>query len=206
MRASVLAGILLLLGSGLVPVSSSLERTTPVSAPSPLKATAGAGVGPGSDFNGDGYADLAVAACTMPTTQTFHSGLSASFTGRRMVSPLPEIRYGSSTFPMKATPFRLVGDIAAADFDGDGFTDLAVGLYPSDPELVPLTGAIRILYGSAGLQRGRSQLWTSASSGLPAFHGSDDYSFGKAWSPPTLATRGVTIWRSERLNETVAVK
>ena len=38
--------------------------------------------------------------------------------------------------------------LAAGDFNGDGFGDLAVGV-PSESEVSPFAGAVNVLYGSA---------------------------------------------------------
>ena len=185
MRASALAVVLLLLGGGLAPVSASGGAGhTDSQARDCRSRQAGLGQGSraGSDFNGDGYADLAVRGMHYASNANLpHWVVSVIYGSPHGLTVARNQVWRQLDFPDEATPLRLVGDIAAGDFDGDGFTDLAVGLYPSDPEVAPLTGAVRILYGSgAGLQRGRSQLWTSASPGLPAFAGSEDSSFGSS--------------------------
>jgi FG-GAP repeat len=55
-----------------------------------------------------------------------------------------------------------------ADFNGDGFDDLAVGAPFEDLGGVRGAGAVNVLYGSAtGLTGGGSQLFTQDSPGVP---------------------------------------
>src|SRR5438105_1498556 len=55
-----------------------------------------------------------------------------------------------------------------ADFNGDGFGDLAVGVPGKDVKGHPDAGAVNVIYGSAnGLTATGNQYWTEASSGLP---------------------------------------
>ena len=57
--------------------------------------------------------------------------------------------------------------LVAADFDGDGYADLAIGT-PMEDLRVPDAGAVHVLYGSAdGLTADRSQVWRQDSPGLP---------------------------------------
>ena len=57
--------------------------------------------------------------------------------------------------------------LAAGDFDGDGFWDLAIGAPVDDVGAVPSAGAVNVLYGSAsGLTAAGDQRWTQDSSGV----------------------------------------
>jgi hypothetical protein len=72
----------------------------------------------------------------------------------------------------------LVGIVAAraalaqsnvrADFNGDGFTDLAVGVLFEDAGRVPSVGAVNVLYGSpaGGLSAAANQLWHQERGGI----------------------------------------
>ena len=52
-------------------------------------------------------------------------------------------------------------------FDGDGFTDLAVGVWQEGVGEVPSAGAVNVLYGSAGgLTANGNQAWTQNSPGI----------------------------------------
>jgi hypothetical protein len=58
--------------------------------------------------------------------------------------------------------------LTAADFDGDGFADLVIGVEEEDLEgLDEDTGAVQVLYGGAsGLSDAGNQLWTQDSPGV----------------------------------------
>ncbi len=61
----------------------------------------------------------------------------------------------------RAPPHKVGGD-----FDGDGFSDLAVGVPGEGPQ--EEEGAVNVLYGSAtGLKAAHNQLWTEDSPGVP---------------------------------------
>jgi hypothetical protein len=104
-----------------------------------------------SDFNRDGYADLAVAA-----------------EGRPDLTVLRGSRRGLTARSARVIALRERGDAAAlvgADFNRDGFGDLAVGQPWRDPDRrdadseFPGSGAIRVLFGSPrGLVAGRERI------------------------------------------------
>ena len=62
---------------------------------------------------------------------------------------------------------RFAASLAAADFDHDGFADLAAGAPFETVGTIPEAGAVSVLYGSAGgLSRAGGQLFTQNSPGL----------------------------------------
>jgi hypothetical protein len=116
-----------------------------------------------SDFNGDGYGDLAVGA-------PFEDAGAFDDTGSVSVV------YGSSTglsstsnqwFDQAATGSAsdATGDTfgwseSTGDFNGDGFADLAVGVPFKEVGAATDAGAVSILYGSpSGLDAAGSQQW-----------------------------------------------
>ena len=120
-----------------------------------------------SDFNGDGYADLAV-------------GAPGNNRGNGVVNVIPGGAHGlrgkASTAWSQDTPgVTGVADhdsfgaaLASADFNRDGYADLAVGS-PNDSRGASSTGGVNVLYGSSrGLKGAGGQYWQPASSGLPA--------------------------------------
>ena len=127
-----------------------------------------------ADFNGDGAADLAVAApgeslgagqASAGVVQVLYGssgGLTA--TGSQLwsqdtagVAGVAEARDGFG------------GALATGDFNADGRADLAVGV-PSENATAPMvfgTGVVHVLYGSAaGLTTTGSQLWSQDSPGV----------------------------------------
>ncbi len=124
------------------------------------------------DFNGDRYADLAV-------------GVAYEDIGTAAEGGAVHILYGSSPNGLVATGNQLwhqgspgvegvveSGDrfgaaLAAGDFDGDGYDDLAVGVPDEDIEPESSAGAVNVLYGSsAGLTATGNQIWYEGYNGL----------------------------------------
>lgn len=123
------------------------------------------------DFNGDQWGDLAIGvpgetvggvrrAGAVQVLYGGPSGLSA--VGNQLWSQ------ESAGVEGQAEPDDLFGvTIAAADFDGDGFGDLAVGVPFEDHGSVLDGGLVHLLYGSpSGLQSTRSQTWSQKSDGV----------------------------------------
>lgn len=180
MRGSSLAAVLLLVVTSPTAAAATSDAPTVVTTRSDHRAPASARAVP--DFNGDGYADLTVQGMHYAKNANLpHWVVSVIYGSSRGLTAARNQAWTQLDFPDEGQTLRLVGDTTTGDFDGDGFTDLAVGLYPSDPEVIPLTGAVRILYGSrAGLQKGRARLLTSTTPGLPPFSAAEDYSFGSS--------------------------
>src|SRR2546423_13962095 len=79
---------------------------------------------------------------------------------------------GQSAASFGATgPTRTAAAAAArarADFNGDGFSDMAVGVSAETLGGQDRAGAVNVIYGSAtGLAPAGNQFWTQASSGVP---------------------------------------
>jgi hypothetical protein len=139
------------------------------------------------DFDDDGFADLAVGVPgeSLGTAESVGAvnvlyGSTTGLTGS-----------GSQTFTQNTSGVvstAEVGDsfgdaLTAGDFDGDGFTDLAVGASGESVGSVldgRHAGAVNVLYGStAGLTGSGSQLFTQDSSGVGSTVERDD-AFGFA--------------------------
>ena len=162
-------------------------------------AEATADAGPETDFNGDGYGDLAVGvlnesingkanAGSVNVVYGSASGISATATpDQRFFQDLAGIE-GVSKLDDK-----LGTDVATADFNGDGYDDLAAGA-PGDDYGSPATGSVNVIYGSSGGLSATAvradQIWTGSSPGLndivladcspPAIPDLPIQSFGKA--------------------------
>jgi hypothetical protein len=115
-----------------------------------------------SDFNGDGFADLAVRASeAVHVLYGSPAGLTA--VGNQLWSQDSPGIEGVTRAGIRTDGFG--GSLAAGDFNGDGFGDLAVGV-PSESE-ANHGGAINVIYGSAdGLTSAGNQLWSQRSTGV----------------------------------------
>jgi hypothetical protein len=131
------------------------------------------------DFDGDGFADLAV-------------GVSLEDVGAVVDAGAVNVLYGSAggltgagsqLFTQdspgvisRAEPQDDFGDaLGAGDFDGDGFADLAVGVHREDVSTAAGAGAVNVLYGTAvGLTGTGSQFLTQDSGGVPGVVEPDD--------------------------------
>jgi len=123
------------------------------------------------DFDGDGYDELAIGVPGKDVDGTVNAGITA-------------VLYGSPTgLTADRTQFWCQGNIgagdgmetndsfgeelAANDFDDDGYDDLAIGSYGESIDGTLMAGAVSVLYGHpSGLTNQRSQFWHQESPGI----------------------------------------
>jgi FG-GAP repeat len=131
---------------------------------SPVEAEDGFGAALATgDFDDDGFADLATGA----PGEEFRSGVVSVLFG----SAAGLTRVGGQVFSQVGgaveTNDAFGGSLAAADYDQDGFADLAAGAPFETVGSVLDAGAVSVLYGSVGgLTRTGGQLFTQNSPGL----------------------------------------
>ncbi len=121
------------------------------------------------NFNGDGFGDLAVGAPGEDVGPVRDAGavsvLYGSASGLSGVGTQLFTQNSPGVGSSAETGDAFGAALAAGDFNGDGFADLAVGV-PFEVGVVR-AGAVNVLYGSAaGLSGVGSQLWTQNSPGV----------------------------------------
>jgi hypothetical protein len=139
-----------------------------------------------SDFNGDGFSDLAVGVRGEGVGGVSDTGAVNVLYGTGV--GLDDV--GNQFWDQEGTGSASNGvddgfgfAAASGDFDRDGFADLAVGVPGKEVGGVALAGAVSVLYGSpAGLLAAGSQQWDQNSANVEGDAGTEDF-FG--WSVAT---------------------
>jgi len=144
------------------------------------------------DFDGDGHDDLAV-------------GVPYEHWGAEEDTGIVQVLYGSGSGLTDVGDqlwYQDVTDVlgtveandrfgyalAAGDLNGNGYTDLAIGVPYEDIGTVVEAGAVNVLYGSAlGLTVASNQLWQQGSGGLQGTAETGDrFGFALAAIPTTV--------------------
>lgn len=138
------------------------------------------------DFDGDLYDDLAVGVPgenLEGTPSYLDAGAVAVFYGTSSGLNFAGSQFfhqGLSGLGGAQANARFGSSLAAGDFDGDGYDDLAIGVPYEDYSTVSNSGAVNVLYGSAGgLTASGDQLFDQYASGDTAVPEANDY-FGFA--------------------------
>jgi hypothetical protein len=158
-------------------------------------ATAAAAASLHSDFNNDGFTDLAVGVPGESIGTVVNAGtVQVLFGGATGLSGT-----GSQTFTQNTDgvgsageEFDLFGDaLAAGDFDNDGFADLAIGA-PGESSSILAVGGVNVLYGGpAGLTGIGSQFFTQNTAGVGSTAEEADF-FGDALTAGDFDSDGFT--------------
>jgi hypothetical protein len=127
------------------------------------------------DFDGDGFADLVIAATGERLSTYSGAGvvhvIHGSATG---LDATREVTYTRTIAPGSLEAYARFGTaFAVGDFDSDGFDDLAIGAPGETVNGAPRAGVVVTVYGSAtGLDPAGAQRWTQWQ--LGAVNGEDD--------------------------------
>jgi hypothetical protein len=126
---------------------------------------------PQADFNGDGRADLAIGVPLEDVNDQVDAGAVAVIYGKSTGLNQAGDQFWNAESPgikgVASAGANFGSALAVGDFDGDGFSDLAIGIQLQSVAGVAGAGAVEIIYGSAtGLTSAHDQRWTRASDGL----------------------------------------
>ena len=135
-----------------------------------------------TDFNGDGYADLAVGVPNEDVNGRADAGLVNVVYGSAAGLSATSVQdqrffqdYSAGTPESNIRDTSEVNDrfgaaVVAADFNGDGYSDLAAGVPEEDLASTANAGAVNVIYGSpAGLSPAAvlaNQIWSQDSAGV----------------------------------------
>ncbi|HET8759032.1 MAG TPA: hypothetical protein VFM58_23650 [Solirubrobacteraceae bacterium] len=122
------------------------------------------------DFDGDGYADLAIGAPGEDVAGNRNTGeVHVLYGSRRGLTARDELLgQGSGGVPGTPEPEQNFGAaLAAGDFNHDGRDDVAIGTPDDSVDGRDGAGSVNVLYAGAGsLAAGGDQLWTQNSPGI----------------------------------------
>ena len=124
------------------------------------------------DFNGDGYDDLAAGALQDSVGTIAQAGVVNVIYGSAAGLTADGNQLFTEDTPGSVADGAEQGDrfgrtVEAADFNGDGFIDLAIGISNEGVNGHPQAGAAVIVFGSAaGLTEDGNQFWTQDSPGI----------------------------------------
>jgi hypothetical protein len=141
------------------------------------------------DFDGDGFADLAVGAPFMPVESMDHAGRAVTFLGSNQgLTNDTGLSFDERDFEEVEEPDEFYGTaLASGDFNDDGLADLAVGGPNESVDGVTAAGTVGVLFGDdEGLGAGdlATRRFNAESVGGGAFE--DHANFGAALAAGSL--------------------
>ncbi len=170
----------LLVGMGLVLVGGVV---TPVVAPAAVdSASAATNAAMPFDFDGDGYADLAVGVAGEDVRGVKDAGaVQVMYGSAAGVTARDQLWHqGKKGVKGKLEKGDRFGEVlASGDFDADGHADLAVGIPSEDVGSIKDAGVVQVLYGGPKRLTARDQGWHQGKPGVPGKNEAGD-GFGGA--------------------------
>jgi FG-GAP-like repeat/FG-GAP repeat len=125
-----------------------------------------------NDYNGDGFADLAVAVRFESVGTTAGAGaVNVLYGSAGGLTAAGDQYFTQATAGVPSPPREFEGNglvVKGADLDRDGYSDLVIG-WPHDTVWgITRAGSVIVLRGSpAGLTTVGSQIWTQSTTGIP---------------------------------------
>jgi FG-GAP repeat len=187
------------------PAGSRERRSPPTGAlaaraPTATRPAAG-GVAARGDFDGDGFGDLAVGVPGEDVGGTLDAGALNVLYGSAggLAGTGAQLLWQGHGAPDAAGADDLFGvALAAGDFDGDGFDDLAVGVLSEDLGAKRDAGAVDVLRGSpSGLVAAGARQWSQDSPGVPGLAEAGD-AFGSSLAAGDFDGDGIARPRHRR--------
>ena len=126
------------------------------------------------DFDGNGYTDIAIGVPHEAIGSTAEAGAVNVLYGTQYgVTSTGDDFWSQDTLGISDSPQaedHFGQALAAGDFDGDGYWDLAIGVPDEDVDGVSDAGAIHVLYGEpGGLDTDREEMWHQDSTSILSF-------------------------------------
>ena len=126
-----------------------------------------------NDFDKDGYGDIAIGTYKADKDKGRVSVWYGSSSGPGRSARFTQATTGIADTPEAGDAFG--GSVSSGDVNGDGYRDLAIGVYGEALSGHPYAGGVEVLYGSAaGLSAKGSQWFTRGTPGVPGAVQEDD--------------------------------
>jgi hypothetical protein len=131
----------------------------------------GSTVGSKADFNGDGFGDIAVGVSGENLGSISNAGgvnvIYGSSSGLASTNNQFWSQNSKGVIGIAETNDHFGYAVAAGDFNGDGFSDLAIGVPFESLGSISNAGGVNVLYGtSGGLSATNNQFWSRNSTGI----------------------------------------
>ncbi|HSJ52656.1 MAG TPA: FG-GAP repeat protein [Anaerolineae bacterium] len=163
-----------------VMVGFLIAALTLAAIPYPLPARAAPPARPLADFDGDNYDDLVIgvpyeAIGSAGTAGAVHALYGAPGTGLSAAGSQLWHQDIDGVLETAEAGDEFGFALAVADFDGNSFLDLAVGVHGEAVGFTPTAGAVHVFYGTAaGLSADQNEIWHQSAPGIEDEAEADD--------------------------------
>lgn len=129
------------------------------------------------DYDNDGYADLTVSVTGEDLRGVKNGGaVQVLYGSKKGVSTRDQIWHQDRKgIKNSVEPWDQFGSsFASADFDDDGYADLAIGVAFENIKKIKNAGAVQVLYGGPDGLTARDQIWHQGKPGVPGANEAED--------------------------------